>query len=423
MVQAFWICNFPELFEVTDHGGLWDEKKTKAGSAKGFKNSPLSYVRFPVDVSLSVKGVLSIAEKRMELKEAAGIEAMPIVEYIYWRMVGVAAFKMREYRGWVLTGRLETMDVSLIAKRLDLDLAQVVYSLPVLEKFRWIALKECEFAVKCAQPVRFGAANVDFGNISSSRESPENLGNSGAPYKPNTTIIKTLINTEDARARGGEDESLKMEEESVCLNPAAAEESESESVGPDSVDRKISESVGPGSEESVNTAGSSRIQSLEEASCRAEPNSEVVTSGQSLADGVLDWDVEISKMDVERDDPNCLLKGLSENRSAARERLIHCAVIWMQHLCPWLRPGEAMNYEEEKQREVNVRAVDTWANKAWNRSGEDGVIEVIVSMRKLWKQWKKPMHSGIRNPMGVWVKRMMELESNCVRQDGIEQKS
>ncbi len=409
------MCNF-DGFEVDSNGNAWGDGKAADGEKKVKRKTSLSYAKHPVDGQ-----GLSLTEERLNMLGMVGKEWILIVEGFYWRLVQIAGDKEDEWRGWIVTKKLEAMNAAMIAERCMLDLEQVTVALDVLGRLGYVKFEECEFAVNCGQPVRFELKNIKMGKLASSQISSENLREPADPLEPNIKTIELNINstdkaTEEKCAQNG---AVKEIEESVCLNSRAAEESvsvsdsvrsrsESGRLGSERSGRS-GRSGGAGSERSEDSACSSGIQSLKEASSGAEPIAQVHPVPGHVANGMLDWEAVVGGRNLLKDCPSCLLDGFDADRNYAVESLVSGMMVWFREMCPVkLKPDEAGgSSRDEDQARADVIACEKWGRLAWEKGGAEGVIEIMVEMQCVCRQWDVSLsHGGIRNVMSVWIARV-----------------
>lgn len=407
MVQAYWMCDWKRKCEVTAGTHAWTSGLGEDGKEKKLRVRALSYVRVPAEG----RG-LTITEEQQKLEELVGVGGILICWGLYEKLLVIAADKEVKYRGWIVTGQLETMDAALIARRCRLDMEQVTVGLRALQTVGLIKLKECSFAKECGQPVRFEAENVKMGNLGGSNCFPENSGKVGNPSepKPNTKGKLNITESEGAAAETGRNNELVKKGESGGLIQAAAEESGSGSVESESEDRGISESEEPEeSEESGNRACSSLDQRLKEPSNLAEPQPGPLPSGDHIdagnANGILNWQLLIGRMDIKKDYPDCLLNNLHENNLYARVQLIERMMIWFRLLCPSLEPKAMASDEIKTQAAVDECEIGKWCGMVWDEFGPDETIELIRFMQDVRKSCDK-RRSRIVKPVAVWVAKV-----------------
>jgi len=413
MVQAYRICNWQELYEVTDKGNPWAAGKMEGGEERKLRGRPLPYARHPIEG----RG-LTITEDRQRLEEAIGMEGMLICEGLYWRLVEIAGDKDAEYRGWIVTGNLEAMDATLLARRLRLDMKQVTVALKALKQVGWIEFVKCSFAIECGQPVRFEEGDVKLGDLESSITLPKLPGIAGNPSEPNPNPKENINITESEGPPAGEGKPAEIVAgRSGGLIRAAAEESGSESEGSESGTggRRIS---GPesGSESggSGNRACSSPDQRLKEPSNLAKPRPVTLGIDPGEANGILSWPLLIGGLDVKRDDPGCLLADLNPNPRYALEQLIERMMIWFRLLCPSLEPPDMASEDVRRQAAVNNREIESWCAKVWDKFGAEGTVELIRFLQDIRKDCDR-RRSRILNPIAVWVakvKKKLEGQGN-----------
>ena len=138
MGRAIYITGWETRYEVSSDGRAFtaDGKKKKRGS-------PLNFVRWRVFGLMKGEGYCELIDEANEWKNI-GANACRAFG-LFAKMTEIAAAKKMSLRGWILCGRNEAMNATILAKKLMFDPYEVAVDLYILEKVGWIEVLECPF--------------------------------------------------------------------------------------------------------------------------------------------------------------------------------------------------------------------------------------------------------------------------------------
>ena len=402
---ALRILDFDEMYEVNSTGREYRPRDAKK------RIKPLTYIRRPA-------GMIQ-TEIETEILIVAGPERACRVKGLYYDLVGLAAGKKAEHRGWLLNRRLEPMGAIEIAATKGYPVKQVVEDLEILRCCHLAEWQTCPFASESGQPVSFyvsddkTSSKKNFSEFSEFSEGLKQNQNFKQNFK--TDLVKDIPGTgegkeaADTPGRGGpvtgplgglpapRPEGLG----SGDLGSGGSAEVGGEEGGGSEIG-----SGGLGSGDLTRAGGGQGADSTNSGTPEGELKN--LLSGGGAGYLPLPWR-EVMKMVESRgnlasEDAALMVEDLSKkNEIIRREQLINRALIWIKKLFPeQLDPGPQCPQKAQEEAKGSETTFIRRLTSLWEVGGERELIEAVRFAQLKHRESARP-RSRIRDPVKVIV--------------------